>query len=79
MQVKDLIVTGNARILGNLYTNTKITVDSALSNTSINPVQNKVIKAALDAKAPAYTYGTADVTVGGTSSAATGTLHFVYE
>jgi len=29
----------------------KITVDSALSNTSTNPVQNKVIKAALDGKA----------------------------
>ena len=26
-----------------------ITVDSAMSNTSTNPVQNKVIKAALDA------------------------------
>lgn len=30
---------------------TKVTVDSALSSTSTNPVQNKVIKAALDGKA----------------------------
>ena len=30
-----------------------VTVDSALSDTSTNPVQNKVIKAALDAKVPA--------------------------
>lgn len=29
-----------------------VTVDSALSDTSTNPVQNKVIKAALDAKVP---------------------------
>jgi hypothetical protein len=29
--------------------------------------------------APAYTYGTADVTAGSTSPYATGTLHFVYE
>lgn len=32
-------------------TDTKVTVDSALSETSTNPVQNKVIKAALDDKA----------------------------
>jgi len=31
---------------------TKITVDSSLSNSSTNPVQNKVINAALNAKAP---------------------------
>lgn len=30
-----------------------VTVDSALSDTSTNPVQNKVIKAALDSKVPA--------------------------
>ena len=30
-------------------------------------------------KAPAYTYGTADIEAGSASSAATGTLHFVYE
>lgn len=29
--------------------------------------------------APAYTYGTADIEAGSASSAATGTLHFVYE
>ena len=35
-------------------------------------------QAALDAKAPAYTYGTNDLTAG-TSTLATGTLYFVYE
>lgn len=30
---------------------TKVTVDSAMSDTSVNPVQNKTVKAALDAKA----------------------------
>ena len=35
-------------------------------------------RAALDAKAPAYTYGTNDLTAG-TSTLATGTLYFVYE
>ena len=30
---------------------TKITIDSALSDTSTNPVQNKVVKSAIDAKA----------------------------
>ena len=31
---------------------TKVTVDTALSDTSLNPVQNKVVKTALDGKAP---------------------------
>lgn len=35
-------------------------------------------QAALDTKAPAYTYGTSDLTAG-TSTLATGTLYFVYE
>lgn len=35
-------------------------------------------QAALDTKAPAYTYGTNDLTAG-TSTLATGTLYFVYE
>jgi hypothetical protein len=30
-------------------------------------------------KAPAYTYGTANIEAGTASSAATGTLHFIYE
>ncbi|MGN0076339.1 MAG: head fiber protein [Parafannyhessea sp.] len=31
---------------------TRVTVDSAMSSTSANPVQNKTVKSALDAKAP---------------------------
>lgn len=55
-----------------------VTVDSALSSSSTNPVQNKVVNSALSGKAPAYTYGTTDLTAG-TSSLATGVLYFVYE
>lgn len=32
------------------------TVDSALSDTSINPVQNKVVKAAIDGKQASLTW-----------------------
>lgn len=39
---------------------TKVSVDSALSSTSTNPVQNKVIKAALDGKQPNMTAITDD-------------------
>ena len=42
--------TGNINIQTG-GTGTSITVDSALSSTSVNPVQNKVIKAELDKKA----------------------------
>ena len=35
-----------------------VTVDSALSSTSVNPVQNKIIKAALDGKQAAGDYAT---------------------
>lgn len=39
-----------------------VTVDSALSGTSVNPVQNKVVKAALDAKAAlSHNHAIADV------------------
>lgn len=86
----------------NIGAGAPVTVDAALSDTSENPVQNKVIKEALDgkaaaahshderyyteaevntllaAKAPAYTYGTDDLTAG-TSALTTGTLYFVYE
>ena len=55
-----------------------VTVDSALSSSSANPVQNKVVNSALANKAPAYTYGTADLTAG-TSALTTGVLYFVYE
>jgi hypothetical protein len=43
---------------------TKITIDSALSDTSTNPVQNKIVKSAIDAKATKATtlagYGITD-------------------
>lgn len=55
-----------------------VTVDSALSSSSTNPVQNKVVNSALAGKAPSYTYGTTDLTAG-TSALTTGVLYFVYE
>lgn len=49
----------------------KTTVDSALSSESANPVQNKVIKAALDGKSPTgHTHGSASTSSGGFMSAA---------
>lgn len=60
---------------------TQVTVDSALSDTSENPVQNKVIKSALDDYAttiPVITSGTTDLTAG-TSALATGAIYLVYE
>ena len=61
----------------------QVTVDSALSDTSENPVQNKVIKSALDACAtkdsiPVITSGTTDLTAG-TSALATGAIYLLYE
>lgn len=45
------------------YTPPTITVDSALDETSENPVQNKVVKTALDAKAASsHTHSMADIT-----------------
>lgn len=58
--------------------NATVTVDSALSSSSTNPVQNKVVNSALAGKAPSYTYGTTDLTAG-TSALTTGVLYFVYE
>ena len=45
--------TGNVNITAE---DIGINVDSALSSTSTNPVQNKVITAALDGKMPVYSY-----------------------
>ena len=55
-----------------------ITVDEALSTTSTNPAQNKVITAALNNKAPQYQYSTTDLTPG-VSSLDTGKIYVVYE
>ena len=61
MQVKDLIVTGDTRVVGKLHSKT---LDS--------------LKEQVDKKAPAYSYGTTDLTAG-TSALETGKLYFVYE
>ena len=57
---------------------TSITVDEALSTTSTNPAQNKVITAALNNKAPQYQYSTTDLTPN-VSSLDTGKIYVVYE
>ena len=57
---------------------TSITVDSALSTTSTNPAQNKVITVALNSKAPQYQYSTIDLTPN-VSSLDTGKIYVVYE
>jgi hypothetical protein len=59
---------------------TKVTVDSSLSSTSTNAIQNKAVYAALSNLdyAPKYAYGPSDLTAG-VSPLATGTLYFVYE
>ena len=57
---------------------TSITVDDALSRTSTNPAQNKVITVALNSKAPQYQYSTTDLTPN-VSSLDTGKIYVVYE
>ena len=57
---------------------TPITVDEALSTTSTNPAQNKVITTALNSKAPQYQYSTTDLTPN-VSSLDTGKIYVVYE
>ena len=57
----------------------EIESDSALSESSTNSVQNAVVTAELNKKAPAYTYGTEDVTAGSASTEPEGSLHFVIE
>lgn len=56
-----IIGTGNIDIPTG-GTGTSITVDSALSSTSVNPVQNKIIKAELDKKANNTDLGVKKVT-----------------
>jgi len=51
---------------------TKVTVDSALSSTSTNPVQNKVINTALASKQATLTAGT-NITISGTTISANDT------
>ena len=57
-------------------------VDNLETNASDKPLsaaQGFELKKQVDGKAPAYTYGTDDITAGSASSYPTGTLHFVYE
>lgn len=58
---QSIIGTGNINIQTG-GTGTSITVDSALSNISVNPVQNKIIKAELDKKANNTDLGVKKVT-----------------
>jgi len=55
---------------------TKVTVDSALSSTSTNPVQNKVINTALASKQATLTAGT-NITISGTTISAKDTTYNV--
>lgn len=52
--------------------------DTEINSTSENAPQTKAVYAALENKAPAYTYGTTDLTAG-VSELPTGQLYFVYE
>ena len=61
-QMKKILVSALAELLG-------IDVDSALSATSENPVQNKVIQAALNKKAALNEDGVVSVDQGGTGAA----------
>lgn len=54
-----LVKSGNNVVWGEA----NITVDSALSDTSTNPVQNKVVKAAIDAKTIAVDSALSDTSV----------------
>lgn len=62
----------------NISAGSKMKLDDVLSATSENGLKNKVIAAELAKKAPAYTYGTTDLTAG-TSPLEEGKLYFVYE
>ena len=53
-------------------------VDSALSSTSTNPVQNKVVAAALEAKANISIYGDNSVSLGRKSGTTIGTNSFAF-
>lgn len=68
------------------FETSEITVDTALSSTSTNPVQNKAVKAALDGKASSshehaagdITSGTLSVARGGTGKSSWTTNRLVY-
>lgn len=67
--------------VSNVPTGTVITtsnVDSALSSTSTHPVQNKVVKTALDDKANISIYGDTSVSLGRKSGTTIGTNSFAF-
>ena len=55
------------------------TADTAKSRADEAYAKAEEAKTIANSKAPAYTYGTDDISAGSTSPYATGTLHFVYE
>lgn len=69
------VITGNkvnvSDIVDNLSTNA--------TDKPLSAAQGFELKKLVDGKAPAYTYGTADIAAGSASTYPTGTLHFVYE
>ena len=65
MQVKDLIVTGDAKVLGNLRSPNIDNLQAQVDDLRANP-------------ASSFTYGTTDLTAG-QSPLAEGALYFVYE
>lgn len=67
--------TGNVNITAK---DIGINVDSALSSTSTNPVQNKVVNNALDAKANISIYGDDSVSLGRKSGTTVGTKSFAF-
>ena len=70
-------INGNSLLgSGNITINTSGTIDSALSTTSTNPVQNKVITNALSDKQDKLVSGTNIKTIGGTSLLGSGSISF---
>ena len=68
--------SGSYNDLTNKPTITNITVDSALSTTSTNPLQNKIITTALNGKQANLVSGTNIKTVGGQSLLGSGNIAF---
>jgi hypothetical protein len=65
----------NQSILGSGNINTKITVDTAMSSTSTNPVQNKVINSALSNKQDKLNSGTNIKTINNQSILGSGNIN----
>lgn len=71
-------INGNSLLgSGNIIINTSGTIDSALSTTSTNPVQNKVITNALNNKQDKLVSGTNIKTIDGISLLDSGSISFI--